>query len=269
MPRLAWLSDLHLDHAPEAAIEAFLSQLQAAEADWVLIGGDTGEARNFVDFLTMIAGSVAADVCFVLGNHDYYRSSVVSARSEAARLNQSGLAKWLPEAGVVELDETTALVGHGGWGDARIGDVFGSDVFLNDYVLIDELREVASPGFMTDELVERLNFLGDDAASKLQTNVAPALQQYNHVIVLTHVPPYIESAWHEGQCSDDNWAPHFTCKAVGDMLKAEMSAQPSKLMTVLCGHTHGEGSAQILPNLEVRTALARYGQPAVYCTIEV
>jgi hypothetical protein len=32
-------------------------------------------------------------------------------------------------------------------------------------------------------------------------------------------------------------------------------------MTVLCGHTHGAGRAQLLPNLEVKTGGADYGWP--------
>ena len=34
-------------------------------------------------------------------------------------------------------------------------------------------------------------------------------------------------------------------------------------MTVLCGHTHSPGFAQILDNLEVRTGGAQYGEPAL------
>jgi hypothetical protein len=42
-----------------------------------------------------------------------------------------------------------------------------------------------------------------------------------------------------------------------------MSAHPSKQMTVLCGHTHSAGVAQILPNLEVKAGAAIYGKPSV------
>ena len=39
-------------------------------------------------------------------------------------------------------------------------------------------------------------------------------------------------------------------------------------MTVLCGHTHGEGQAQILPNLKVLTGGAKYGEPRVQRVFE-
>ena len=52
---------------------------------------------------------------------------------------------YLSQAGVVELTPSTALVGHDGWADARLGDFDHSDVVLNDYVLIDELRQWRDP----------------------------------------------------------------------------------------------------------------------------
>lgn len=39
-----------------------------------------------------------------------------------------------------------------------------------------------------------------------------------------HVPPFREASWHQGRISDDDWLPHFTCKAVGDVLREAMVA---------------------------------------------
>jgi 3',5'-cyclic-AMP phosphodiesterase len=38
------------------------------------------------------------------------------------------------------LTPNTALVGHDGWGDGRLGDLNWSGVILNDFLLIEELR---------------------------------------------------------------------------------------------------------------------------------
>ena len=40
-------------------------------------------------------------------------------------------------------------------------------------------------------------------------------------------------------------------------------------MTVLCGHTHGSGEAQILPNLRVLTGGAVCGKPWVQRVLEI
>jgi predicted MPP superfamily phosphohydrolase len=73
----------------------------------------------------------------------------------------------------------------------------------------------------------------------------------------------VEACWHEGRISDDDWLPHFTCQAVGDVLFDAMQKHPDRQMTVLCGHTHGTGEAHMLPNLLVKTGGAEYGQPAL------
>jgi hypothetical protein len=45
------------------------------------------------------------------------------------------------------------------------------------------------------------------------------------------------------------------------MLIETISRRPERKVTVLCGHTHGEGETWPLPNLHVRTGRARYGEP--------
>ena len=42
-----------------------------------------------------------------------------------------------------------------------------------------------------------------------------------------------------------------------------MSHSPQCQLTVLCGHTHGSGTVEILPNLQVHTGAATYGEPAI------
>ena len=101
------------------------------------------------------------------------------------------------------------------------------------------------------------------AATHFDSVLPRALNDSDHVICLTHVPPFREVCWHEGKISDNMWLPHFSCKIVGEILKKHMSQFPEKKMTVLCGHTHSSGQAQILENLVVLTGAATYGEPAI------
>jgi Icc-related predicted phosphoesterase len=89
------------------------------------------------------------------------------------------------------------------------------------------------------------------------------LDRYKEVVMLTHVPPLREACWHEGNISDDEWAPHFTCKAVGDVLLEVMPDYPDHSLMVLCGHTHGRGETHPLPNLRILTGAAQYGNPDI------
>jgi predicted MPP superfamily phosphohydrolase len=69
--------------------------------------------------------------------------------------------------------------------------------------------------------------------------------------------------------SDDDWLPYFTCRAVGDALLETMQARPDRDLTVLCGHTHGAGTVEVLPNLRVWTGGADYGAPTIERMLEI
>jgi hypothetical protein len=88
-------------------------------------------------------------------------------------------------------------------------------------------------------------------------------------MVLTHVPPFMEACWHQGHISADDWLPHFSCQAIGDVLKDVMATAQDKQMTVFCGHTHSSGECQILPNLQVKTGGAKYCAPQLQEIIEL
>jgi hypothetical protein len=129
---------------------------------------------------------------------------------------------------------------------------------LNDFFLIEELA-----GLRRTELLARLNTLGDEAAEHFRCVLPEALEEAEHVVVLTHVPPFLESAWHDGRYCDADWLPFFSCQAVGRVLAEFMGRHTTRKMTVLCGHTHGGGISQILPNLVTITGPAQYGRPVI------
>jgi 3',5'-cyclic AMP phosphodiesterase CpdA len=118
-------------------------------------------------------------------------------------------------------------------------------------------------------LQQQLQRLGDAAAAHLSRVVPQALDSFEHVLVLMHVPPFHAACWHDGRPSDDDWAPHFVCQAAGDVLASAMRQRPEKRMTVLCGHTHSPGEAQILDNLRVLTGGAVYGEPQLQQVLEL
>ena len=274
--KLAWLTDVHLNFVSPDEVSSLAQRIVESGADASLVGGDIAEADSFADVLRQLSRESNIPLHFVLGNHDYYRGSIAGVREIAVAVSrESSSLKWLPDAGIIQLTDKTALVGHGGWGDGRIGRFFESHVVLNDYALIEELQELhrtdllPPESILTSELHAKLGELGDEAADHFRQILPQALKTSERIVVLTHVPPYREACWHESQLSDDNWAPHFTCKAVGDVLVEFMSAHPDRTMTVLCGHTHSSGHAQILENLEVFTGDAVYGQPKIQQVLDV
>ena len=259
MVRIAWGTDWHLDHASRETRREFLASVAAKEADALVIAGDVGTALCVEERLRDLAESFSGPVYVVLGNHDFYGSSVavVRKRIHALAAHTSNLVYLWDEREPVVLSEKTTLVGVDGWGDARYGNWSGTQVALNDFRLIHDLSwNVARP-----LAVEKLRALGDESALRLRPRLEAAVRGYHTVLVVTHVPPFREAAWHEGAASDDDWAPYFACKAVGDVLLEAAGVHPERKFVVVCGHTHGGGECTPRPNLRVMTGPAVYGAP--------
>ena len=260
MTRVVWLTDLHLNFVEPEIVEQLLDDLQANAPDAVLISGDIGESQNVESFLSRFASRLACPVYFVLGNHDFYHGSVPAVRKAIGQFcrGRSNLGYLTGRQEPVELTPRVGLIGHDGWADARYGDYLGSDVFLSDYALIEELA-----GSYDLDRRPALQQLGDESAAHIRRLLPAALARYERVILVTHVPPLREACWHEGRLSDDNWLPHFACKAMGDVILEIMQRHPARQLTVLCGHTHGEGETRPLAHVEVLTGGAVYGAPAI------
>jgi len=259
MKSITWLTDLHLEFLSSSKLQTFCHELAELNTHSLLIGGDTGLAINFTEFLGKIVQAVQCPVYFVLGNHDFYHGAIQEVRSKAAQISQlAPLLRWLPLQRVVKLTEKTCLIGHGSWADGRLGNGSTSDVELSDYFMIEDLT-----GLSTQQRFKKLGDLGNEAAQYFSEVLPEACTQFENIILLTHVPPFRDACWHQGEISDDDYLPHFACKAAGDVLKDVMSRNPENQLTVLCGHTHSPGLAKILPNLMVKTGGATYGNPCI------
>ena len=258
MKFIAWAVDIHLNFLNSNKIQNFLNKIAGNAPDALLIGGDIGEAPSITEYLQIIEAEIQCPIYFVLGNHDFYYGSIDEVRQQIKKLVlKSDRLHWLPISGIVGLTDKTCLIGHDSWADGRLGNYEQSTVVLNDYRLISELSGLDR----TAELLPALNKLGDEAADYLGKLLPDAFQRYRDVIVLTHVPPFKEACWHQGEVSNDNWLPHFSCKAVGSILACCMKEFSDHRMTVLCGHTHSAGEVRLLPNLQVVTGGAEYGRP--------
>ncbi len=263
--RYAWLTDIHLEFLRDRKAVAFVEELATLELDGLFLTGDISTAGRLEFHLRLFEDIYQAPVYFVLGNHDYYGGSVESVRGIIRELcGRCKWLHWLPISGIVKISRDTGLIGHGSWADGRLGDYDNSRVLLNDYVQIQNFVKAGKPGRLA-----LLKSFGDQAAAYFENILPEALEHYQHVIVLTHVPPFKESCRHEGEISADDWLPHFSCKAVGDVLRKFMSTLPDRRMTVLCGHTHSSGQVAILPNLIVKTGGAEYGSPQIQEILEI
>ncbi len=257
--KFAWLTDIHLEFLNDREVILFLENISEQNFSGIFLTGDISIAPDIVFHLKLIEDILNIPIYFVLGNHDYYNGDISTTREKIKKITgTSEHLFWLPRAGIVELTEDTCIIGHGGWADGRLGNYLSSTVLLNDYVKIQDFWS-----YGVKKRLYLLNQLGDQAAAYLKMILLKALDNYSNIFLLTHVPPFREACWHNGTFSDDNFLPHFACKAVGDALQTVMINRPEKQLTVFCGHTHSEGHAQILPNLQVKTGGAEYGCPEI------
>jgi len=266
MPTLCWMTDLHLDAAEDAVRERFYQRVEAAGADALLITGDIADGRRTEEYLVEMAERVNRPVYFVLGNHDFYGGSIRDTRHRTAELaDRDARLGYLTTLGVVELSPTWGLVGHDGWPDARLGDFENSQVFLPDFVTIEDLDAVRHD---RPAMQRRMAELGDEAAACVGRVLPEALDRFPQVVLATHVPPLAGTAWYRGHSCDEDWLPYFACRAMGDVLLGVMRAHPDRRLLVLCGHTHGGGEVRVLDNLHVITGGASSGSPAIQQVLE-
>jgi predicted phosphohydrolase len=278
--RVAWATDIHLDFLADPQVLDFAATLAAEQPEAVVLGGDLSHAELLEHHLRLLAQAIACPIYFVLGNHDYYGSSIAAVRQAVTELGaRKPRLRWLPAQGVVALSEKTAMVGVDGWADARLGDPEHTPVILNDFIHIEDLVTTLDPAVRATpallrssdrvHLHDKLRALGDAEATRCRELLRPALASHAHVLVVTHVPPFAAACWHDGQLSDDRWLPYFSCAAVGDVLRDLAITHPHRTLTVLCGHTHGAGEAQVEANLRVLTGGAVYRHPHLQQLLEL
>mgnify|MGYP001547960788 FL=1 len=257
--RITWVTDPHLDFVPKEQRDDFVDLVAKEEPDALFLTGDIARSLMIVICLRRFAKGLTCPTYFVLGNHDYYGSSIAKVRQQMKELcTESEKLVWLPAAGVIELTPEVCLIGHGGWGDGLAGNAEKSPIILNDWHYIEELAIMDKK-----ERLARLAALGQEAAAHLEKCINDALGRYKQILILMHVPPFREACWHNGEISDDDWAPHFTNEAAGKVLLAAARNNPHVAFTVFCGHTHSDGVARMEKNLLVNTGDAIYRAPAV------
>jgi predicted phosphohydrolase len=257
--RLAWATDIHLEFLTPPALTSFCVALASSSAEAFLLSGDISQARGLAKHLRILERTLERPIYFVLGNHDFYHGRIAEVREQVKEISRiSSYLRWLPASGAVGLTPSTGLVGHDGWADGRLGNYATSPVLLNDYRLIEDFVGLDAPARL-----HLLNRLGDEAAEYLRREMEGALERWERLIVLTHVPPFAEAAWYQGRRSDDDWLPHFSSYAVGQALTEAAAHRPDREIRVFCGHTHSGGVVDVLPNLRVTTGAAQYGAPVI------
>jgi len=253
MEKIAWVTDPHLDHCGSDVLNEFFAKLGAMNPDIVLLGGDFAQGDTFDYYVDLWSSNVSVPTYFVLGNHDFYFSSIKEVRDKSIALK--GI-KYLGIGTIVPIDDDTSLIGHDVWYDVRNGNT-RSNFEMTDFSVIRDLKHLHPKSLLFNKIKD----LGDESAWYFSNILPKVFADYNNVIVLTHVPPFEEACMYRGRPTAPDTLPFFSCQIVGKVLKDTMTSNPDKKMLVLSGHTHDEAKSVILPNLSIRVGRAFYGQP--------
>ena len=204
--RLAWATDIHLNFVSEDAVHSFCQSILSEQPDALCLTGDIAEGCDIIQWLEFLEAHLTLPIYFVLGNHDYYHASIALVRQQISQLDASiHHINWLGDGKAIALSQNTALIGHGGWGDARAGDFMSTPIRINDHRLIEELSNLPR-----EILMHKLRDLGSEAASTLNQALNKVLPWANHILILTHVPPFVGACWYQGQAgADERWIPDF------------------------------------------------------------
>lgn len=256
MKKLAWVTDIHLDRLTERDYAEYKEYLRELNPDCLIISGDIAEGEFVCKSLKDFNDSLNFPIYFVLGNHDFYFSGFAEVEDKVRELvKKSENLFWLSESGIVQLNDSTALIGVEGWGDARNGTLNLSEASSRDVLSIADYK-----GLSRERIKELLTSKGGKYARILRPVLLETVKNYQKIIFVTHLPPFVEVCFDRSlRICGEFKLPFYTCKAIGDMLLEVMTENPLCQMTVLCGHTHEKADVKILENLRVKVKESGYG----------
>jgi 3',5'-cyclic-AMP phosphodiesterase len=250
--KYTWYTDVHL--LPFNRFKMLSSILEERPYGVFLTGDISHSGYTLIGDLEFLGKRIGRSLFFTLGNHDYFGSSIekVNERVRQVCKKYRNLI-WIDEAGVVSLNEETALIGKSGWYDARVGNP-NYIKYTFDWFLINDFRRLPT----MKERVEKFRAIAEDSAKTLSKQLEKALDTYKTVFLLTHYPPWVEGNRCHSWIGEQFWTPYNTNYALGQALEKVMEKHKKRHLCVLAGHTHSPVSIHIARNIECRVGRGSY-----------
>lgn len=260
--RLAWLTDIHLNFLSQAERKDFYGLILEKNPIAVLITGDIAESKNVRQILEEMQSYLRVPIHFVLGNHDFYHSSIKSVRENLIEITSCSL-KYLTNSLPIYLTKSTSLMGIDGFADGRAGDFSNTRIRMNDHSFIEEFNHarICSNNDLQKEMGRQSE--DDNGVLLLKMYILRQGEMPKNVIILMHVPPFEECCLHGSKKSDKDFLPFYCSVGTGKLLLSIAEEHPETNFLVLCGHTHSKAIYQPLSNLTVRVGEAEYTEPRI------
>jgi predicted phosphohydrolase len=249
--RYVWITDPHIKIFGRYKL---LNTILDQHPHGVFLTGDISEGPTFLSDLEFLGKRIGRPLYFVHGNHELWFSSFEKVHAGIRQLCvQYKNLIWMTDAGIVPLNERTALIGTEGWYDAGIGNPEYIK-YTFDWFLVKEFRQLPN----MKARLELMREMAKKSAQTLALRLEEALDGYKMVYVMTHFPSHAEANRAKGIFSEAFWAPYHINCSLGVELEKVMEKHKKRHMCVLSGHTHESMTVQIARNAECRVGKGSY-----------
>lgn len=275
--KIAWATDIHLDCVDDVdAAVSFLNK-SSLHSDALILSGDISVSPHLVQHLGIIEEYFKKPIYFVLGNHDYYYSDIISTRKrvvDACRNMQ--FTKYLGAIPFINLQPGVFLVGSDGWYDAYNGDPAGSDFLMSDWFKIRDfspaITNVSGKKTLDKEYVVQVaRAICFASARHIAQGIQEVASNATQIIVVTHVPPFVKSYTDEKYkgMPPQYVVPWYTSKILEELLFSAAKTYPHVRFTIVSGHTHGQYNGDVSQNIHVNVGKSQYGSPQIAGYIDI
>ena len=91
MAHFIWLTDPHFNFLTKSKLIEFFLYLESLRPDGIFISGDISTGPKVIQHLQYLEKIINKPIYFVLGNHDYYRSSFSEINQSISSINNKNL----------------------------------------------------------------------------------------------------------------------------------------------------------------------------------
>lgn len=242
-----WYSDTHLNFTFPWTKYSFVEKILSEKPVGLILTGDIACGISLKSILTFLARKLdEIPIYFVLGNHDYYGTSFEYVKNTVKSLyiKYKNLI-YLENNDIIELNSNAGMIGADGWYDARLGNPIYT-IYNFDWIMIDDFRNLKNHQLQ----LELCRQLADNSASRIKSLLEKALEKYQTIYILNHVPAWPEATRGLGSITEEFWLPYNVNSAMGKVIEETMKDRGNQNVVVLAGHTHIPTLLNVSHNIE-------------------
>lgn len=250
LKKYGWLTDTHFDFLSKSEFLKYVSHLESQNLDGIFLTGDVSTGQEVSFHLKTLSRILRKPIYFVLGNHDFYRSTFKNISDEVTYLAETDpnlhFMSASPEP--LYLNDKVAVIGHDGWYDARFRNPLTTLVFAMDFLFINDFKFKNSNA----DRIRLVRELADKSAKHVEYQLYKAIETHDIIYLLTHVPPWPRLTHRFFGLADAFWMPYNSSMIMADTIISIMKYHPNKKLIILSGHTHLGRTEKISNNIELR-----------------